>query len=81
MKKPSTSLLLLLFGMLLLCGVTADNDVFVKDLKLFVGGYEFVVKGMAYNPVPIGAKDMDEQGNGVCFNDIVSLITCKASQL
>ncbi len=29
------------------------NDVIVKNLKLFVDGKEFIIKGMAYSPAPI----------------------------
>jgi hypothetical protein len=45
-----------------------DNEVVVKNLKLFVDGKEFVVKGMAYNPAPLGILDMKNEydGTGYC---------------
>lgn len=46
-----------------------SNDVFVKDLKLFVEGKEFFVKGVAYNPVPLGILNMTVagyEGTGYC---------------
>lgn len=32
----------------------ALNDVIVEDLKIFVEGEEYFIKGMCYNPVPLG---------------------------
>ena len=42
----------------LLCGAAAfaRNDVVVKYNKLFVDGREFIVRGMSYNPAPIGLE-------------------------
>lgn len=52
MRIPSV-LLLLLLPLL----AAAANDVIVADLKIFVNNYEFVVKGISYNPVPLGVVD------------------------
>jgi len=46
-----------------------EDDVFVKDLKLYVGGQEFFIKAMAYSPVPLGITNMTKegfQGAGYC---------------
>lgn len=40
--------------MLLLCPTLAVNDVIVKYNKLFVGGMEYIVKGISYSPMPLG---------------------------
>lgn len=43
----------LIISLVLIAAVFAASDVIVKDLKLFVDGKEFIIKGMAYNPAPI----------------------------
>ncbi len=52
------------------CLVLAENDVVVKNLKLFVNEEEFWIKGMCYNPVPLGENTMDRRtftgGGGLC---------------
>lgn len=30
------------------------NDIYVKDLKLFVNCEEYFIKGLAYQPTPLG---------------------------
>lgn len=41
-----------------------ENDVFVHDLKLYVKGEEFFVKGIVYNPTPLGITKMGTGGQG-----------------
>ncbi|XP_049849277.1 uncharacterized protein LOC126318325 [Schistocerca gregaria] len=41
-----------------------SDDVVVIDKKLFVGGEEFWIKGMAYHPAPLGLSSMQEDGTG-----------------
>jgi len=46
-----------------------DDDVVVKNLKLYVEGREFFIKAMAYNPVPLGIANMTASGfmgGGLC---------------
>lgn len=35
-------------------GILAEEDVIVKDLKLFVNCEEFFIKAMCYAPAPLG---------------------------
>ena len=35
----------------------AASNVIVADLKVFVNNYEFVIKGISYNPAPLGIVD------------------------
>ncbi len=42
---------------LLIASAIAANDVIVKNLKLFVDGKEYIVKGMAYNPAPVAYEN------------------------
>jgi hypothetical protein len=46
-----------------------SETIIIKDLKLYVDCEEYVVKGMAYNPVPLGVKFMNPnltEGGGFC---------------
>jgi hypothetical protein len=71
-KKPFVvGLLLATFYIALLAlEVTAtkqyydDNDVFIYNLKLYVKGEEFFVKGIAYEPTPLGYLKMNSDGQG-----------------
>lgn len=49
------------------------NDVWIENQRLFVAGKEFFVKGVSYNPAPLGYKTMDKTkknwgygGGGYC---------------
>jgi hypothetical protein len=45
------------------------ESIILKDLKLYVNCNEYVVKGMAYNPVPLGIQSMKPdltEGGGFC---------------
>ena len=45
------------------------ETIVLKDLKLYVNCEEYVVKGMAYNPVPLGVQSMSAnltEGGGFC---------------
>jgi hypothetical protein len=39
-----------------------SDDVFVDNLKLYVEGKEFIIKGMAYSPAPVGILNMTAEG-------------------
>ncbi|CAM9625527.1 unnamed protein product [Chrysoparadoxa australica] len=47
-------------------------DVMVDpaSLKLFVNGTEYYIKGVAYNPVPVGYQYVDKPGTGKMVDDI-----------
>lgn len=51
--RAHTILLLLLLPLL----AAAANDVIIADLKIFVNNYEYIVKGISYNPAPLGIVD------------------------
>jgi hypothetical protein len=45
------------------------DNIVVKDLKLYLNCDEFIIKGMAYNPVPLGIQSMASDltnGGGFC---------------
>ena len=47
----------------------ATDVISIHDLKLYVNCKEFIVKGMAYNPVPLGIHNMSSDltgGGGFC---------------
>ena len=39
---------------------TGPTSVVISDLKLFVDGQEFVIKGIGYNPVPVAMQKCNE---------------------
>lgn len=51
----------------------SNNDILIRNLKLFVEGREYFIKGMCYNPVPLGIgaivnSNNDLLGGGYCSN-------------
>ncbi len=73
MQRQQTSIILFAVLVLFACYTShaqryvdkpqyTNRDVIVKDKKLFVSGKEYFVKGMAYNPAPLGQASMDENG-------------------
>jgi hypothetical protein len=45
-----------------------ENDVFIKDLKLFTGSKQFFVKGVNYSPQPLGRNQVPT--GGLCSKKI-----------
>ena len=65
----TTRKLLFLATLATLCSIIYAETITVKDLKLYVDCEEFVIKGMAYNPVPLGIQSMKAdltEGAGFC---------------
>ena len=58
----------LFFVFIAFLGVTLaiNNNIVLKDRKLFVDCEEFIIKAMCYNPVPLGWKNIapDQTGGG-----------------
>jgi len=52
--------------MVVMYNVLAVNDVIVDQLRLYVDGEEYFIKGMCYNPAPLGQECMnaDQTGGG-----------------
>ena len=70
MKISKIKSFLLLAGLLCLASTAlGKNDITISDLKLYVNCEEFIIKGMCYNPVPLGWKSMNADktgGGGYC---------------
>eukprot|EP00029_Vermamoeba_vermiformis_P013208 TRINITY_DN8120_c0_g1_i1.p1 TRINITY_DN8120_c0_g1~~TRINITY_DN8120_c0_g1_i1.p1 ORF type:complete len:493 (-),score=131.66 TRINITY_DN8120_c0_g1_i1:54-1532(-) len=63
--RYSFAILILGAALFTICSAEYNaRDVIVKDRRLYVDGKEFFVKGMAYNPVPLGYQSMDADGWG-----------------
>lgn len=63
--KTRTIIGTVLLGVLLLvCNVSAANDVVLKDLHMFVDGKEFFIKAIAYQPAPLGIASLGLDGFG-----------------
>jgi len=59
----SKQILLIAFVALLgLC--CAENDILIKDLKLYVNCEEFFIKAMCYTPIPLGRSEPGANGEG-----------------
>jgi hypothetical protein len=57
----------LLASLLQIC--LAADIISIQNLKLYVNCQEYIVKGMAYNPVPLGVHNMSADltmGAGFC---------------
>lgn len=55
---------LFLVSCLLVYSVFCSTNVVIKHNKLFVNGVEFCIKGINYNPIPLGITPMDGAGYG-----------------
>ena len=61
--------LVYILALLGLVNIAFCDTITIKDLKLYVNCEEYIIKGMAYNPVPLGIKNMTADltmGAGFC---------------
>jgi len=42
--------------------IAGNNDIVTKNLKLYVGGEEYFIKGVCYSPVPLGENFVSTDG-------------------